>query len=138
MLRGLPASGKTTMAQWMMAQNPELRRVSKDDIRAMINIGPWTDGEEKLVRDIRDSIIQLLLSSGHDVVVDDTNLNPIHKETLMEIAAKRRIVFEVVDINTPLEECIRRDLNRPFTKCVGEEVIRNMYTKYMTSVGEDI
>jgi predicted kinase len=45
--------------------------------------------------------------------------------------------LEMIDLDTPLEECIRRDALRE--KPVGEAVIRGMYERYLApgELGKD-
>ena len=48
MMKGLPGSGKTTRAMEMLAENPNgIKRVSKDDLRAMLDNGRWSGDAEK-------------------------------------------------------------------------------------------
>ena len=124
MLKGLPASGKSTYAESMM----NIKRVSKDDLRAMINQGEYTKENEMFILDVRNYLIERALELGFDVVVDDTNLNPEHEKALHALAEAHRSCVEVVEINTPVEECIKRDIAR--SNPVGEDVIREMAEKH--------
>ena len=56
MMKGLPASGKSTYVKSMM--NPNLKRVSKDDLRAMLDLGEYNVENEMLVLDVRNFIIR--------------------------------------------------------------------------------
>jgi predicted kinase len=71
--------------------------------------------------------------SGKHVIVDDTNLNPIHFMRFKEIAkqlAHKNVQVLVKDFrDVPIEECIRRDAERD--NPVGETVIRKMATDFM-------
>lgn len=129
MFKGLPASGKSTKAK-EMAKNG-FYRVNKDDIREMLFGDNWKPKNEKHVISTRDSIIRNALSNGKSVIVDDTNLNPVHEKTLRKIAQEFKADFEVNEsfLNVSIEECIKRDLKR--TKSVGEKVIRSMYHQYL-------
>ncbi|NDC95913.1 hypothetical protein EB077_11460 [bacterium] len=60
-----------------------------------------------------------------DVIVDDTNLAPKHEKDLRHIASELDAEFEVKWFDTPLAECIRRDMLRP--NPVGKKVIRRFY-----------
>lgn len=127
MLKGLPASGKSTFARELVDRG-KWTRVNKDDLRAMMHNSKHTKGNEAMVIKIRDEIVIQALNKGHSVIIDDTNLNPIHEQRMYEIAKmykKCEVVIKVFD--TPLEECIERDLKRP--NSVGERVIRRMYNK---------
>lgn len=126
MMRGLPASGKSTYVKSMM--NPDLKRVSKDDLRAMLDLGEYSVANEMLVLDVRDFIIQSCIEKGFDIVVDDTNLNPVHEQALREVAEAFGANFEVIEIKTDIDVCIRRDAERD--NLVGEYAITQMAEKY--------
>ncbi len=128
MIKGLPASGKTTLAKAMM-KNGHYVRVNKDDLRAMLHDGEYSPEKEYFVRVVRDAIIQLALEWNLDVIVDDTNLNPAHQEQIRAIAISNRTECKTIEMEISLEECIRRDGLRE--KPVGEAVIREMFEKYM-------
>ncbi len=127
MLRGLPASGKSTYAQSLAAEG--WVRTNKDDLRAMLNNGKWSKGNEKFVLKLRDHIVRSSLSQGKNVVVDDTNFAAIHEEALKQLAQDHKAGFEVKFFDTALEECISRDLKR--TNSVGESVIRKMHDDFL-------
>lgn len=132
MTRGLPASGKSTWARAKQAEFPQgdVKRVNKDDLRAMLDAGKWSPENEAFVVYVRDCIVAAALEKGKSVVVDDTNLAPEHEVRLREIAEKNGVVFEVVDFtHVSLEECIERD--RPRSASVGERVIREMWEQFL-------
>ncbi len=75
--KGLPASGKSTWAKEQVAKRPgEVKRVNKDDLRAMLDGGHWTKNNEKFVENLRDHIILSAIRDGKQVIIDDTNLHP--------------------------------------------------------------
>lgn len=132
MLRGLPASGKTTWAKEQIDKAPKnsIKRVNKDDLRAMLDNGQWSKGSEKLILNIRDLIIVYTLREGKHVIIDDTNLFPQHEKDLRNIAKAWNCSFEIKDFTrVPLTECIERDKNRD--NPVGYKVIRDMYDKFL-------
>lgn len=126
-LKGLPASGKTTLALQMVKEKG-VKRVNKDELRAMIDAGVYSQEAERFITDIRDAIIAGAANSGWDVVVDDTNMNPKHIEHFKEIAAGLFDNFEIIELKTDVEECVRRDAQRQ--KSIGEQAIRDMSDKY--------
>lgn len=128
MLKGLPASGKSTLAL-QMVQDDGMKRVNKDLLREMLHGGKYTPELEAFVLDVRNAIIKLALEKGYDVVIDDTNLNPIHQEAIRNLAGVLGVILDVIEVDTPLEECIRRDKERG--ESVGENVIRHMFEKYV-------
>ncbi|WP_427007175.1 AAA family ATPase [Pseudarthrobacter sp. H2] len=127
MLKGLPASGKSTFAKELASQG--WVRTNKDDLRAMLNASKWSKGNEKFVLKLRDHIIRSALTEGKNVVVDDTNFAPSHEVTLKTIAQDNKASFETKYFDTPLDECIKRDLAR--SNSVGEAVIRKMYNEFL-------
>lgn len=135
-MKGLPASGKTTEAKILVVPNRgKYMRVSKDDLRWMLEFGRYSRESEEVIQAVRDAIIETLLSLGRSVVVDDTNLNPEHIERIVELTGPR--ASRVVDLtDVPLETCLRRDRDREESEQVGENVIRNMAEKYLSEVEE--
>lgn len=132
MMRGLPASGKSTRAKQMLQEfgSGNAKRVNKDDLRAMLDDGKWSGANEKFLLGVRDYIISNALNAGKHVIVDDTNLPTKHEVRLRELAKASGASFEVVDFTgVPLEECIERDRKRP--NYVGERVIRGMWEQFL-------
>lgn len=135
-LYGLPASGKTDYANNLCKLKREFVRVNKDDIRAK-----FPNLSEKEVIEVEDFMIKTILESGNSVVVDDTNLNPYHPKRIRSLMNKinkeQGTLISIVGVSfleVPIEECIRRDSQRP--NPVGEEVIRNMYNKWIENKPE--
>jgi len=130
MTKGLPASGKSTWAREMQSKDPNIVRVNKDDLRAMLHNGKWSKFNEKQVLAVRDQIIVNALVDGRNVIVDDTNLAEKHFETLKEIAKKHTAQVEVVDFTSvSVDECVARDAKR--ANSVGEKVIRDMSVRFL-------
>lgn len=132
-LKGLPASGKTTYARGWVAQDPDRRiRVNKDDIRKMLG---YTRSKEGLVVKVLMEAVYTALTQGFNVVVDDTNFNPIHKETFTEIVSflnggDYTIKLEEKLFSTSVDTCIARDAKRTGDQLVGPRAIREMADKY--------
>lgn len=130
--KGLPASGKSTWAKALLAKHPnQYKRVNKDDLRAMLDDG-FFDGKntEKFVLQVRDQIIMAALANGKHVIVDDTNLDPKHEAHIRELVSDNAEVVIEDFTHVSLDECIARDQKRQ--NYVGEKVIRNMHTKYLS------
>ena len=131
-LQGCPASGKSTFARkFVEGQSDKWIITNRDSIRRMFG-EYWIPSRETLVKDSEYSIILLALSSGFNVVVDDSNLNPKAISDLKIIANKTKAEIEFKRFDVPLDELLKRDKNRE--NPVGEEVIRNFYKKYYTNV----
>jgi predicted kinase len=135
-LKGIPASGKTTWSKKQTAEFPNrYKRINKDDLRAMLDDNHWSKGNEKFVLRIRDLMIKEALRDGKNVISDDTNLAQKHEtrmrqlvqEYCKETGEQVRVVVKFFDIS--VEECIKRDLNR--SRSVGEQVIKRMYRMFL-------
>lgn len=134
-LRGLPASGKTTFAKAWVAMDRKGRvRINKDDIRAMIDQGTFVEGvTENRIIAARDILVKGLMSRGLSVVVDDTNLRNFHVRKLAKLAHEGCWDWEIKNFDIPLNECIKRDMERPKEYYVGKTVIENMNAKYVSN-----
>jgi len=134
-LKGLPASGKTTYAKELVAKGG-WKRINKDDLRAMLDSSIHSKKNEKFINNLKISIMNGALINGWSVVIDDTNFFPQHEESIREAVDeivrfyKVPIEVQVKFFDTPLEECIARDAKRG-EKSVGEKVIHEMYNRYL-------
>lgn len=137
-LRGLPGSGKTTLAK---AEYPNSVLVERDILR--VELYPLEKGQayyvhpdfqrrEARVTQVLHDRIRDLLAQGKDVVSADTSLPARTVKDLARIARSvgNHIEVEVVVVDTPVEECIRRQKFRPEDEQVPEKVIRRMHTRY--------
>jgi len=119
-MRWLPASGKSTYAKTLVEQ--WYKRLNKDLLREMLDFSVWSKKNEQLVNSIEYDLIQTILEEWYNVVVDDTNLSYERVLLLESIWMWADAEVEVKTIDTPVEECIKRDKNRQAS--VWEEVIR--------------
>lgn len=129
MMKGLPGCGKTTEAMRLVKEEG-YKRVNKDDLRAMIDCSKHSKENEKNIVEARNLLVIHYLDSGYNVVVDDTNFHESNKDALIEIADNCDAEFEERFIDTPIDECIERDLKRG-DKSVGGDVIFRMYYQYL-------
>lgn len=132
--KGLPGSGKTTWAREQMSKAPtnSIKRVNKDDLRAMIDSSVYSKGNEAIILEIRNSIITKALDKGKNVIVDDTNLHPKHEKEIRELVSSRRDVKVVIKDfrNVSFEKCIEQNAQRGVDQ-VPYGVIKEMYEKYI-------
>jgi predicted kinase len=135
-LRGLPASGKSTWAKDYISRNPRTVRVNKDDLRTMLHNSQWSEENELIILAMRDTIIAKALHMSHDVIVDDTNFAEKHVTTIQDIAADWEASFEVKDFDVPLEVCL--DRNRKRNSSVPDKVIIDMHNKYVLPKKEKV
>lgn len=128
--KGLPASGKSTWAKGIVDEHKNAyKRVSKDDLRAMLDNSHWSKDSEKFVLALRDRIILDAVANGKHVIVDDTNLHPKHETHIRELVKGIAEVSIQDFTDVDIDECIRRDLIRP--NSVGQKVIRGMYNSFL-------
>lgn len=129
-LKGLPASGKSTFARDLVRNSQgKWKRINKDDLRGMLDDKVWSEGREKEIIAVRDQLLVFFLGRGFNVVIDDTNLAPKHTTRITQLARQYEATVETKFFDTPLKVCIERDLKR--TDSVGEKVIREMYDRYL-------
>ena len=123
--RGLPASGKTTFARKLQ---PGVVRVNRDDLRRMLHGDRlYTQWAESQVTTAQRAQVEALLRAKVDVCVDDTNLRAKTVREWAELAARFKATFEVHDFtDVPVDECVRRDADRPEHERVGEAGIRRI------------
>ena len=128
-LKGLPASGKSTYSKQFCKENPEYIRLNKDDIREFFGNPPFSSSFEKSVLNVQKTLGETAVKLGKSLIIDDTNFAEKHYMYWSSLARENNMEFEVKFFNVPLLECIERDKNRKTS--VGEQVIRNMYNKYL-------
>ena len=136
--KGLPASGKTTHAMKIVSKYVNVKRVCKDDLRSMLDNDKYCKANERFVIEVRNKIIWQAMEEGKAVIVDDTNLNPIHIKCFEEmvelfnstVETEKEYTIRIKFFDVPVEDCIVRDKKRK--NPVGEKVIRGMYEKYLT------
>lgn len=126
MLRGLPASGKSTIAERLVKESGNYVRVNRDSLRRMLHSGVWSGKNEGLTQSVEKALVRLALAEGKSVVVDDTNLTDRHREMWSSIASESGATFEVRNIDTPLDDCLFRDSRRPELERVGKSRIIEM------------
>jgi len=128
-LSGLPGSGKSTFAKKFVSENKDWIRVNRDDLRNMRG-EYWIPKQEDLITEMENACAIAAFGKGFNVVLDSTNLDldrskARYKMFLSQFAG---LSVEYKLIDTPIEECIKRDLARP--NSVGSKVIERMYNQH--------
>lgn len=89
----------------------------------------WVPSRENLVTAIEHLCVKQSLTYSFSVVVDATNLREGAWESKYLNHGINPTYKDFTDVS--LETCIERDKLRTGDDHVGEEVIRNMYNKYL-------
>lgn len=133
---GLPGSGKSTWGERMRQEYPDrVRIVNRDDIRAACG-ARFEDGDEGVVAQIRDFMIDKWLIEGYDVICTDTNLSGKVRRRLSQIAKHRKAeCIETSFLHVPLKTCIERNVARwkMGDKKVPNDAIVRMHEQFLAN-----
>lgn len=117
-LSGFPGCGKSTWARDFISQNPDTKRINRDDLRKMFDDSRFTDGNESFVNKAKLSLVKTCIDFDKDMVVDDTHC---YKEYLVWFINEIRtyanglnkpITIELVDFDVDIDTCIKRNADR--------------------------
>lgn len=123
-LRGLPGSGKTTLARETVEKDGNVGRINRDDLRAMLFNSKWSGKREGVVIDCEKAIAKVLLANQHTAIIDDTNLTDKHWLLWKDFADSQGVVITQTTMDLDFSECLARDAARE--KPVGEAIINRM------------
>lgn len=131
-LQGCPCSGKTTWRKQYVEQNPETIVACLDDIRYHIGNGKYSFDHEDRVREHENYIVDIGLKSGHEVIVDATNLNPKTISKWKAMAEKHNCEIEFKEFYVPITEAIKRSKKRKEEGglYISKNVLFTFYKKY--------
>lgn len=123
MLVGLPASGKSTLAE-KLSQLENAVILSSDKLREELFNNIHDQSDNTKIFDVMNSRAKELLNQGQNVIYDATNINRKRRIHLIknEINADEKIVYYM---NVSMARCLYNDSQRE--RKVGYEVIDRMY-----------
>jgi predicted kinase len=125
-LRGIPASGKSTYAQQWVMEDPQNRvRINRDDIREALTGSASNHTQEKRVTQLTEELTERALKAGKDVMSDNTNTNTKFLPKTIKMAKRLGADVKHKDFPITVKEALRRNANRE--RKVPEEVIHRMY-----------
>jgi predicted kinase len=110
LLVGIAASGKSTFARRHFAPTEVL---SSDGLRALITDDPSAQGATDDAFDLLHRILAMRLRRGRLTVVDATNVEEWARAELLAVARRHRRPAVAIVLDLPLEEALRRNLERP-------------------------
>lgn len=128
---GLQASGKSTKCKELVKQGNTVR-VNWDLLREMMHFNKFTGINEGITQKVSRDIVRGLLTKGTNVVIDNCNLNPGTLQSWIDLAEECKAKIQYERIDTPVDECIRRDRIRreKGERFVGDHVIMGMAMQY--------
>lgn len=130
-IRGAPASGKTTIAKSMRDFSNKVAWLKVDNFKEFFS-GEATLEEQKFVDECALSALKYLLDHGFSVVMEKIFYNSSIIPTALEAAANRKVEAKVFQIKCPLSVLQERDKNRlgikeGCRKPLGDETITRIY-----------
>lgn len=135
-LRGAPASGKSTFAKTWVQQEVNRVRISRDDLRAMLFTVPnHTWEQEKLVTAVENTMIENAINERQDVVVDACHLRAKYVTPLLKLAKVYGVEVEFKDFPISLEDVLERNSRRSGLAFVPEEYIKSLFDKFIKKDG---
>lgn len=144
-MRGLPASGKTTWARHEAKRDLTggTVRISRDDLRValfgshLVNNGVVPD--EDFITDIQQRTVRRHLRAGRNVIIDDLNLRDRYVRQWAGIAESLGVEWQTVDLRAvDLLTCINHDAQRERRgeRSVGRGVIEGLHKRLVA--GRDL
>ena len=134
---GVPGSGKST---WAKTNYPELPIVSRDMIRAKLGYTSSVDEKVILTNSQENEVteeeyyqISKYAKKKQSFIVDDANSFPRYRKRLVETLRNYGARVIGVNINTPVELCIKRRNGQ-----IPEEAIRKIAIRRSPFKEEDV
>lgn len=135
MLRGAPASGKST---WIHENGLSPYTISSDAVRLLIAT-PVYDASGNLIIpqehnsatwQLINKLIREKMERGDTVILDATCLKSEDMRSYKKMASDNRYIVYVVDFtDVPMQECLRRNAEREQPARVPDYVIESFYAK---------
>ncbi len=132
-LRGLPASGKST---WIKERDWEKYVLCADTLRLMFREPNPTITQEynSTVWKMLFNILEERMGNGSFTIVDATHPTWKSIKPYLELCEKNQYLMEIVDFSkVPLEDCLKRNSERENYKFVPEDIIKDMHQKMCSS-----
>ena len=130
-LRGAPASGKTTIAKKLRDFNKKIVWLKVDNFKDFFSENPSFE-EQKYVDECALASLKYLLDNNFSVIIEKIFYDPFIIPKAVAVAREKGISVKVFQISTSLKTLQERDRNRPGVKegCrkpLGDQVIKNLF-----------
>ena len=123
---GIPGSGKSTYAEKNFSHLATI--FSSDKIRGELLGDENNQSNKDLIFSTLYARVREHLLSGKDALIDSTNVNRFERARVLDKFKDLSDIERVaVFVNTPLEECLRRNSSR--ARVVPESVIRDFHSR---------
>lgn len=127
MMIGLPASGKSTLAE-QISKSEDAEIVSSDNIRKELYGDENIQGDNnKVFRIVQERIINGL-KNNKNMIYDATNISYKTRMAFLQRIRKLEVEKIAIMVATPYEQCLIRNSQRE--RQVPEEVIKRMYFNF--------
>lgn len=133
-LRGVPASGKSTWAKEFVAGKKDWVIVSRDEIREATGTY-WVPSREDYISDVEEFQIRSAIKNNLNVIIDATNLNPKTQEKWKNLTKELGTEIDFKDFFIDFKTALERDNNR--TRKVGKKVLEGFFSRYFPEELED-
>lgn len=138
-LQGVPACGKTTWANEYVKNHKDTVIVSRDSIRESTGVY-WVPEREGYISQVEEMQIRTAITSGLNVIIDATNLNPKTIAKWEALAAETQAEIEYKKFTISYKEALARDEARGKNggRAVGKETIRRFFKNYFPEMLTDM
>ncbi len=133
-LAGLPAAGKSYFANLMkkalqsIAPAFNVKIIDPDNIRNDIFPQPFNHEDERSVRTNYLKMIKEAVAQEDIVICDDLNYYTSMRHDIKEIAEEFHIPFFIIHISTPIETCLKWNMERGSP--IPNEVVQRINEKF--------
>ena len=127
MMIGIPASGKTSLAE-QIAKSEDAEIVSSDNIRKELYGDENIQGDNnKVFRILQDRVVKGL-KANKNMIYDATNISYKTRMAFLQRIGKLDVEKIAIMVATPYEQCLIRNSQRE--RQVPEEVIKRMHYNF--------
>lgn len=140
MLKGLPASGKSTYAKQLIKDNEDNMcwvRLNNDDLSQMLFGSSFVKKSGELLEVCRKQLLNTLMVKGKNIIIDNTNLTEARQLELETLIAEHNLregpykykltIKDFTDVS--IYDCLKR--NKLRENPIPERVICDMYNQHV-------